>query len=523
MQPTRNHRPFSSLAVLALGLLIVPACTDLEPEVFGEAIDGEDFPSSELPLITDAQAVYQSAYNGLNDFTDQAGVFSLMEHTTDELIGPTRGTDWFDAGAWQQLHAHNWAPTNPRIIESFGRLINPSFLATQVIAASNDGPLVARSKFLRAWYIGHMADLYGQVPFREANEGIGINPRVLTRSEAADFVIQDLEEAINDLPDFDPSNPGTVSKQAAQAYLARFLLNSAVYRAADPNGPYSFDDGVMSRVIELSDEIIESGFFELAEPGDYFNEFSPENSQTASEHIFALQFETGDGIGSSAQNRYFMGSHYNQEISGWNGFATIPTFLEKWDQDDERFGGEPLIESSAFAAGFQQGQQFALIDGERQALTTRGGEPLVFTPDVSLGFSDEAAGVRVIKYYPDFDAIGDPSNDYVLLRLGEVYLNKAEAQLRSGDGDGALETINTLRENRDGADDLGSVDEQGILDERGFELYWEGLRRTDLIRFGQFRRSYYEKEYESDPRVVLFPIPLPQLSANPNLVQNPGY
>lgn len=508
--------------IIGLGLSI-SACTDLEPEIYGQEVDGEDFPSSELPLITDPQSVYQTAYNGLNDFTDQAGIFSLQQHTTDELIGPTRGTDWFDAGAWQQMHAHNWTPTNPRVIETFTRLANPYFAATQVIAATTDAQLIARSKFLRAWFMGHMADVYGQVPFREANEGIGISPRVLSRSEAAAFVIQDLEEAIPNLPDFDSGNPGLVSKQAAQAYLARFVLNKGVYDAADPTGPYAFEAGDMQKVIDACDAVINSGFFQLAAPGNYFLEFSPDNSNTATEHIFALQFETNDGVGASAQNRAFMTTHYNQEVGGWNGFATISEFYNSFEATDERLGADPLDPNTGFTAGFQVGQQFKRENGDLVPLTTRGGQPLVFTEEVSLGFSNEASGIRVIKYYPDFASLGDPSNDYVLLRLAEAYLNKAEAQFRLGDNAGALATINLLRANRQGASMLSAITEQAILDERGFEMYWEGIRRSDLIRFGQFLRPYSEKDYESDPRSVLFPIPLPQLAANPNLQQNPGY
>ena len=513
-------------AFLALGGFALSGCTDLDTEVLGATeveIDLEA--ASQLPLVSDPQAAYVSGYNGLRDLTDQGGVYALMEHTSDELIAPTRGTDWYDAGAWQQLHAHTWTPTNPHVNSAFRILANGYFAMTRVIAASSgDANLTARAKFVRAFYMSHMVDLFGQVPFREATEGIGVIPKTLSRSEAFDLVVADLNDAISNLPELMPSSPGMVSKQAAQALLARMHLNRAVYTSADPAGPYNFENSDMDRVIELADQIMSTSGLSLQPAGSYFDLFSADNSTLGTEMIFALEFARGDGIGASAQNRYRMTTHYNQDVSGWNGFTTIADFYNKWDQDDERFRSEPLSPESAMNAGFLQGQQFKINDdGERVKVLDRAGRDLEFTVDVSLGFSDEASGVRVIKYYPDFMDINDPANDYIFLRLADVVLMKAEAQLRKGDASGAIATVNMLRASRDGAEPLASVTLDNLLDERGFEMYWEGIRRMDQIRFGAYLRPYAEKNYQSDPRVFLFPIPLDQLTANPNLVQNPGY
>ncbi|MFQ5631626.1 MAG: RagB/SusD family nutrient uptake outer membrane protein, partial [bacterium] len=62
-----------------------------------------------------------------------------------------------------------------------------------------------------------------------------------------------------------------------------------------------------------------------------------------------------------------------------------------------------------------------------------------------------------------------------------------------------------------------------ILDERGFELLWEGFRRSDLIRHGKFLDAWTLKAASDGPHRNLFPIPQVQLDANPNLQQNPGY
>ena len=100
---------------------------------------------------------------------------------------------------------------------------------------------------------------------------------------------------------------------------------------------------------------------------------------------------------------------------------------------------------------------------------------------------------------------------------------KAEAQWRNGQSGEAVNTINQLRLAR-GANTISAIsaDGQEILDERGFELYWEGHRRTDLIRFGKFTEAYAEKP-ATDETKKLFPIPQSAIDTNPNLVQNPGY
>ena len=70
-----------------------------------------------------------------------------------------------------------------------------------------------------------------------------------------------------------------------------------------------------------------------------------------------------------------------------------------------------------------------------------------------------------------------------------------------------------------------------ILDERARELYWEGHRRTDLIRYNKFVESSYLWPWKGgvksgtsvDAYRKIYPIPSSDISSNVNLVQNPGY
>ncbi len=127
--------------------------------------------------------------------------------------------------------------------------------------------------------------------------------------------------------------------------------------------------------------------------------------------------------------------------------------------------------------------------------------------------------------------------DLPLIRLAEIYLNYAEAVLRGGGGSvaTAVDKINELREraygNSNGNITASDLTLDFILDERARELYWEGLRRTDLIRYGYFTTADYLWPFKGnapegiavDSYRKLFPLPDNVLSINPNLHQNPGY
>ncbi len=127
--------------------------------------------------------------------------------------------------------------------------------------------------------------------------------------------------------------------------------------------------------------------------------------------------------------------------------------------------------------------------------------------------------------------------DIPLIRLAEIYLNYAEATLRGGGGDTntALSLINQIRERgfggSSGAISSGDLTLDFILDERSRELYWEGLRRTDLIRYNRFTSSSYLWPFKGneatgvgvDEYRNLFPLPANVVAINSNLTQNEGY
>ena len=138
---------------------------------------------------------------------------------------------------------------------------------------------------------------------------------------------------------------------------------------------------------------------------------------------------------------------------------------------------------------------------------------------ITSGSTLETAGVRAMKYVPDVNNIDAPDNDYVLMRYSDALLMKAEAILRGGSG-----SVGTILQDIAARAGVAAAPNtlDGIYAERGRELWLEGWRRNDMVRFGTYLNQRDLKPYASDPKYILFPIPADALF-NANLTQNPGY
>lgn len=157
---------------------------------------------------------------------------------------------------------------------------------------------------------------------------------------------------------------------------------------------------------------------------------------------------------------------------------------------------------------------------------------------LQIDFTNEGSlhhtGYRFSKYqfsHTSPNANGYSSIDLVLMRLAEIYMMRAEAKLRNGDNGGALADVNTVRTSRTARPDktpgaLSAIDLDIIFRELGFEFYWEGLRRTNQIRFGKYEDAWTEKS-DTDVNHRLFPIPQSAVDGASGidgfLEQNQGY
>jgi len=477
-------------------------------------------------------ALLKGVYTSMHvTYQDQANAFALWEMSTDELIGPTRGPDWDDNGAWRVLHAHKWDGENVHLRDVFNQLLGTVFAATDLLRFDSTSSSAAEARYLRAFSNFMVLDGFDQVPYRDPGESTLKPSRVRKGTEALNYIISELNTILPSLPD---APAGRATKNAARVLLMKCYLNKGVY--ANRAAP-TFAAADMNQVITLADQIINTGTFSFST--NYFDNFAPANTTIGKENIWTQENVSGvayGGDGNTVRSRYHAVMHYNQNPGGWNGFTTLSEFYNKFEATDKRRGvayPTPGVANpgNRVNVGFLVGQQYNWANDA--ALKDRTGLPLAFTPEVKLienGSNFEITGIRSYKYPIDYanDGSGNVDNDYVFFRLSDVLLMKAEAILRGGTGTSAgtygstaLAIVNSIRTNR-GASAVASVNLDQLLDERGRELYLENWRRQDLIRFGKFLQPWQEKA-ASDPKYLLFAIPNQQLAVNPNLKPNPGY
>ena len=467
---------------LAKLLLFLPllagfaGCTDLDESPVS-AITPDQFYQNEQEVLGGLASVYAELRGTMWAY------YNLSEVSTDEMVVPTRGQDWFDNGRWIEIHEQGWTPNSTSALDDINGMWNNLFTgvaranvvldALTRITVPNQTAVEAELRTLRAFYYYMLQDMFGGVPIVTDTE---VMPRERnTRAEVFNFVESELLAARDALPLTWPADQhGRFTRGAANAILASLYVNAEVFSgsvtvAGLQRGTPRWDDAVSA-----ADAVLNSGAYTLAT--EWTDNFAPENSGSP-ENILVVKHAAEAGLGLTIVMR---GLHYNSLPSGpWNGFATLAETYFAFDGDDQR------------TSIFMVGPQVNLLTGE--PITDRAGVPLVFTPDIGdITQAGEEEGVRIVKWAPDPDAVGgDNGNDMAYFRLAEMYLIKAEAR-----------TV--------------------ILNERLFELTAEAKRRQDLIRHDRFSAPWAFKA-ATDPYRMLMPIPQTQLDTNPLLAQNPGY
>lgn len=549
------------IKVLPLVFVTMVGCTKLDQSLTGSLTNDQvsgALGSGGVGLLLNG------AYSDLGGtFTAQDLLFCLEENTTDEALVPTRGGDWDDNGVWRVLHDHTWNADHAYVLNVFNSLNKINFDATNVLGFSPSKQQAAEAKFLRALSLYYLMDLYGQYPVRNPGDNLLNAPEVKSGAAGAQFIIDELTTSLPDLPN--TVSPGKATQDACRTLLMKCYLNRGAWinRAAP-----TFADQDMQQVINLGTTIMNSGHYTYMT--EYFKNFDANNS-SSTENIFTYINNSGVSANNSGpQSEWCRTLHYNQETStnpnaGWNGFSTISDFYNSFGAVtpmvgvtqfaagnisgryadtavDSRIGGRyynGVTNASGQRPGFMIGQQY---NENGVALKDRKGAPLAFDPTIAAnqketGSNLEVTGIRVLKYGPDFTNgskyyQSNAGNDIVIFRYADVVLMVAEAKLRAAapDATGARALVNALRAVRGAApmatlplvNTANPVDPVTLLAERGRELYWESVRRTDLIRFGVYLKPWQYKPTDN-PKYLLMPIPGQALGSNPNLKQNPGY
>ncbi|MBC6988893.1 RagB/SusD family nutrient uptake outer membrane protein [Hymenobacter sp. BT491] len=514
-----------SAAALLTVLQLANSC-EIKEEFQGTVSAGSTGSTNTTSLLDGVYSAMRSPFQGATQ------VFALSEVTTDERLMPTRGGDWDDNGKWRQLHLHNWDANHQEVRDAFNNLNAVVYAATDMLQYNPTTQQQAEARFLRAWAMYWILDLYDQVPYRDPGEPVTQLARVRKGTEALDYIVSEVNAVLANLPDVPVYR---ANKDAARGLLMKCYLNRGVY--ANRAAP-TFAAADMNQVISLADQIINSGRYRFA--ANYFDNFAPDNTAIGTENIFTELNQGGVSSGAQYDLWRFI-SHYNMVPSGYNGPVALGEFYDKFGANDIRRGtvytykNGPLNPGKRQNVGFLIGQQYNL--NTDAPLTDRSGAPLAFTREVKIIETDastlERTGIRPMKYPPDFtnNSAGTIDNDMVHLRLSDILLMKAEAILRGGTGTNAggygstaLALVNSIRTHPSrNAGALTSLDLNTLLDERGRELYLEQWRRQDMIRFGKFLGPIQEGPTASAPTYLIFPIPNQQLAVNSQLSQNPGY
>ena len=514
---------FGSRAALVPLLGLSAACTDLT-EVPNDALTPDNAFRTEEEILAGVASVYA----GLRGLT--WGWFNLNEVTTDEIVVPTRGSDWYDNGRWLEIYRQTWTASSGAALDDMNGTWNAMFagvarsnLMISVIEQSGGATAaatLAELRTLRAWYYYLLMDFFGGVPLVTGTE-VAQNPRV-SRDSIFKFVEAELTAARATLPERrDAAQYGRVTRGAADAILASLYLNAGVFKKDaginataynSCNVPVTGGVNGCQAAIAAADRVINSGVYSLNP--NWKSNFSTTN-EGSPENIFVIAHSSVAGLGFSMSMRTL---HYNHlGLGPWNGFATIAETYNAFDPADKR------------REIFLVGQQFSFNSG--QPINDRAGNPLIISVDIAnVEQAREHEGPRFNKFPPDPAAPNGDShpNDFPFFRLAEMYLIKAEAQNELGQTGAAVALVNQVRERQFSppkpiSAGLSQAEfRAAILNERLFEFIDEAKRRADLVRHGQFTAARRFKTLR-EAHKVLFPIPSTQIQANPLLTQNPGY
>ncbi|WP_420149361.1 RagB/SusD family nutrient uptake outer membrane protein [Spirosoma sp.] len=479
-------------------LLAGQSCTDLTEKTFDVLPTSGNFGSTPAQQA----ALIGPLYNGLGDYWSN---MTNLNTVTDEQIVPTRGGDWKDGDNWVRLYTHTWDPVtdNGQFNGPWTWCYNNITAINQQLGTLTDPSTIAELKVLRAFFHYEAMDMFGNVII--SSQLGGASPEQSTRAQVFAFVEKEILDNYSALKEtVGGAYYGRINKYVADMILAKLYLNAQVY-----TGTPRWQDA-----ITRLNTIINSGKFTLT--SDFFSNFTTQN-QTSTETILATPFSSTKRTGFRPQMQTLHYLHqltYNLGQAPWNGFCAVTEFYNSFDDKDVR--------KQMWIVGPQ-------FDAAGKALTDDG-VPLVLTPEVSslvfpAGAEGRRAGARYRKYQIQANNRAQDSwqdNDFVIYRLGDAYLMRAEANLRLGNTAAALTDANIIRA-RAGMPAYTSLTLTELLAERGRELAWEYHRRQDMIRFGTFGNAKRFKPADADNHWTLYPIPRDQLSLNPKLKQNPGY
>jgi len=547
-----------------------------------------------LDMISDAQvwndpnlidACLTQLYNATNVFV----IWSYQQHSplstlTDEsrtCIGWSDALNVFTLGVLNPSNCDdnnylsNWAYNDIRHLNEFIEKIEDAN-----VSETFREQRLAEARFLRAWTYFNMAIRYGGVPLLTKAQSLDDDLYVFrnTEDEIYDFVRTELDEIIDILPETnDEANLWRVNKYVALALKSRAMLHAASiakYGQVQLDGlvgvPAEKADFYFQESYDASKEIIENGPYELFEryadkAKNYQMLFIEEDN---SEIIWCKKFlegEKGHNLDRDWQPILYKATvacvvNPTLEMVDEYEFADgTPGNTINYDQEidtrllyqdkEPRFHASILYNRCFWIDDTIEYHYFTVVNDLNDKWNKKPGFRGRHVNDREAGATQTGFSVKKFLWEKRDQSKGDSGQDWIIFRLGEIYLNLAEAAFQLGGKDTeALEALNVIRR-RAGVPDKGEINMENIMHERKIELAFEGFRMWDARRWrtavndfsGVFHKltAYkissrntfgYIVENCQGNAVRMFlephyynPIHQNRIFENPNLVQNPGY
>lgn len=456
-------------------------------------------------------------------------LFNANELTTDESI-----CCWGDEGI-PGFNFNQYNASHPMLRGFYYRLYAGITFCNHYLdeCSGYDAQMTAEVRFLRALYYYHLMDCYGNVPFTTTVSSE--KARRIERADLFKFIESELKSIYNNLSEpvvrtSTAKGYGSVDRNAADLLLARMYLNAEVYTGTARwkeamtyaqnvvNGPHKLftggKNGWSSYQMLFMGDNGESGasveaILPILQDGLQTTSWGTTLFLLASCVKGDMECSQGGDFGTS---------------DAWAGNRCRPEFVAKF------FPNGDIPNATTAEMVTAAGDDRALLWGKDRSLNI----PEDGTGEFTNGFS-------VAKFTNRYSDGGTPHDkqfvdaDYFLMRSAEAYLILAEADARINSGfttTAGTNAIKALRDRAHASITKAAYSTDDILDERARELYYEGFRRTDLIRYGYYGGessykwqwkggTYAGRNFSSD--LNLFAIPFDDLEANSNLKQNPGY
>lgn len=502
------------IIIAAASLLVMgTACTNLDEKLY-DGLPADKFPENKDQIST----IGLDVYNPIKEFLDNGGWWFCQEVTTDEMVAPTRGTDWDDNGKWRVLQTHNWNNQTEAIVNMWPRLYQGVVEANKTIESitgtdDNAKTAIAKFKAVRAYFYWLLIDNYGDVPYVTSFANADKQPLKTKKEVIWTNLVQELKDAIPYL-----TNGGqrfAINKGFAQMVLAKLYLNSKAYTGTTH----------WQECADICKQLIDEKYYTLA--SSVSAPFVTANDN-CSENIFTIYYNGDEASTNKPQNNlhmrtlfYMSNQTYDMTVGPWNGFATLENHFNRYADNDLRK-----------KAYFMYGPQYNSA-GQPLIDATADNKPVVINPyipalqmSIAAGNTTEDirwSGARVIKYEIAKGAGQSLANDFVLFRLTDTYLMLAECLANGASVSGATvaDYLNPIRQ-RAGLDAITTPTLQDVKEERVREMFYEGHRRQDMIRWGIYTQPWWNATagvFNPNTSTTFFPIPKAQTDANPNLLQ----